>query len=126
ELARHLFDSEGGQGARVLLLSATPYRGLSLHHETEDDHYGDFLSLLRFLEDSDVAGCEEVLAEYRAALPTVRTPAGLARLRHAKDALQRRLQRVMARTERLATASQRGGMLQDAPPADAPLRAVDV
>jgi len=99
---------------------------LSLHHETEDDHYGDFLSLLRFLEDSDAAGCEEVLAEYRAALPTVRTPAGLERLRHAKDALQRRLQRVMARTERLATASQRGGMLQDAPPADAPLRAVDV
>lgn len=126
ELARHLFDSEGGQGARVLLLSATPYRGLSLHHETEDDHYGDFLSLLRFLEDSDVAGCEEILAEYRAALPTVRTPAGLERLRRAKDALQRRLQRVMARTERLATASQRGGMLQDAPPADAPLHAVDV
>lgn len=126
ELARDLFDSEAGHGARVLLLSATPYRGLSLHHETDDDHYGDFLSLLRFLEDSDVAGCKEVLAEYRAALPTVRTPAGLERLRRAKDALQRRLQRVMARTERLATASQRGGMLQDAPPADAPLRAVDV
>src|SRR5271165_7185167 len=52
ELARDLFDSEAGQGARVLLLSATPYKSLSLHHEADDDHYGDFLALLRFLENS--------------------------------------------------------------------------
>ena len=126
ELARHLFDSDAGHGARVLLLSATPYRGLSLHHETDDDHYGDFLALLRFLEDGDAAGCKEVLAEYREALPAVRTPDGLARLRRAKEALQQRLRRVVARTERQATASQRGGMLRDAPPADATLHAVDV
>lgn len=126
ELARHLFDSDAGHGARVLLLSATPYRGLSLHHETDDDHYGDFLALLRFLEDGDAVGCKEVLAQYREALPAVRTPDGLARLRRAKDALQQRLRRVIARTERLATASQRGGMLLDAPPADATLHAVDV
>lgn len=126
ELARHLFDSDAGHGARVLLLSATPYRGLSLHHETDDDHYGDFLALLRFLEDGDVAGCKEVLAEYREALPAVRTADGLARLRQAKAALQKRLRRVIARTERLATASHRGGMLRDAPPADATLHTVDV
>ena len=60
ELARDLFESEAGQGARVLLLSATPYRGLSLHHETDDDHYGDFLALLRFLENGDAAGCKEI------------------------------------------------------------------
>ena len=105
ELARDLFDSEAGQGARVLLLSATPYRGLSLHHETDDDHYGDFLALLRFLENSDAAGCKEILAEYRAALPAVMTPDGLARLRTAKTALQQRLCRVMARTERLASSN---------------------
>ena len=69
DLARGLFDSEAGEGSRVLLLSATPYRGLSLYHETDDDHYGDFLALLRFLENSDAAGCKEILAEYRAALP---------------------------------------------------------
>ena len=126
ELARDLFESESGQGARVLLLSATPYRGLSLHHETDDDHYGDFLALLRFLECGDAAGCKEILAEYRAALPSVMTPEGLVRLRKAKVALEQRLRRVMARTERLASDTQRGGMLLDAPPANASLHAVDV
>jgi hypothetical protein len=126
ELARHLFDSDTGHGARVLLLSATPYRGLSLHHETDDDHYGDFLALLRFLEDGDAAGCKEVLAEYREALPAVRTSDGLERLRRAKDALQDRLRRVIARTERLAISTRRGGMLWDAQPPNATLRAVDV
>jgi hypothetical protein len=126
DLARGLFDSEAGQGSRVLLLSATPYRGLSLHHETDDDHYGDFLALVSFLENSDAAGCKEILAEYRAALPAVMTADGLARLRRAKMALQQRLCRVMARTERLASSDHRGGMLLDAPPADASLHAVDV
>ena len=126
ELARDLFESESGQGARVLLLSATPYRGLSLHHETDDDHYGDFLALLRFLECGDAAGCKEILAEYRAALPSVMTPDGLTRLRKAKSALEQRLRRVMARTERLASDTQRGGMLLDAPAANASLHAVDV
>lgn len=126
ELARDLFASEAGQGARVLLLSATPYRGLSLHHETDDDHYADFLALLRFLEAGDAAGCKEILAEYRAALPSAMTPEGLARLRLAKEALERRLRRVMARTERLASDTQRGGMLLDAAAANASLHAVDV
>lgn len=126
ELAHDLFGSNAEQGARVLLLSATPYRGLSLHHEKDDDHYGDFLALLRFLEDGDASDCKAVLAEYRAALPAIRTPDGLKRLRRAKDALQDRLRRVIARTERLATASQRGGMLRDAPPASAQLHEVDV
>jgi hypothetical protein len=126
ELARDLFESEAGQGARVLLLSATPYRGLSLHHETDDDHYGDFLSLLRFLENGDAAGCKEILAEYRGALPAVMTPNGLARLRDAKLALQRRLQRVMARTERLASSTAREGMLLDEPPAETTLHETDI
>jgi len=125
ELARDLFDSEAGQGARVLLLSATPYRGLSLHHEIEDDHYEDFLALLRFLENSDATGCKEILAEYRAALPAVMTTDGLERLRKAKAALQQRLGRVMARTERLASSTMRGGMLMDAP-TDVSLHAIDV
>jgi hypothetical protein len=126
ELARDLFDSESGQGARVLLLSATPYRGLSLNHETEDDHYEDFLALVRFLEDGDAGGCKEILAEYRAALPDVMTPDGLTRLRTAKVALQDRLSRVMARTERLSSSKMRGGMLLDAPPADVSLHTADV
>lgn len=126
ELARDLFNSESGQGARVLLLSATPYRGLSLHHETNDNPYEDFLALVRFLENGTSVECAATLNEYRCALPAVTTPDGLERLRKAKAALQDRLRKVIARTERLATATQRGGMLQDAPPAKATLRAVDV
>jgi hypothetical protein len=117
ELARDLFESEAGQGARVLLLSATPYRAITLHHETDDDHYGDFLKLVGFLEDGDAAGCKEILAEYRAALPAVMTPEGMLRLRNAKAALQQRLVRVMARTERLSSSKTRDGMLVDEPPA---------
>jgi len=99
DLARGLFDSEAGEGARVLLLSATPYRGLSLYHEADDDHYGDFLALLALSGKQRRGGLQEILAEYRAALPAVMTPDGLARLRTAKTALQQRLCRVMARTE---------------------------
>ena len=126
DLARGLFDSDAGQGSRVLLLSATPYRGLSLHHETDDDHYADFLAFVSFLENSDAAGCKEILAEYRAALPAVMTSDGLARLRRAKMALRQRLSRVMARTERLASSNDREGMLLEAPPGDGSLHAVDV
>ena len=93
------------------LLSATPYRAVTLHHETDDDHYGDFLKLLGFLEDGDAAGCKEILAEYRAALPSVVTNEGMLRLRNAKAALQRRLVRVMARTERLSSSKMRDGTL---------------
>lgn len=121
ELARHLFESNSGHGARVLLLSATPYRGLSLHHEKDDDHYGDFLALLGFLEERDGSASEEVLAEFRNALPAVRTPGGLARLRRAKDLLQERLRQVVARTERGPN-----GMLQDTPASEDALHAVDV
>lgn len=126
ELARDLFESETGQGARVLLLSATPYRAVTLHHETDDDHYGDFLKLLAFLEDGDATGCKEILAEYRAALPSVMTSEGMLRLRNAKATLQQRLVRVMARTERLSSSEIRDGMLVDEPPADATLHTADV
>lgn len=125
ELARDLFESDEGQGARVLLLSATPYRSLSLHHEINDDHYEDFLALVRFLENGDAAECKKILEEYREALPAVTTREGLTRLREAKAALQERLCRVIARTERLASSDMRGGML-DAPPSGASLHAVDV
>jgi hypothetical protein len=126
ELARDLFESEAGQGARVLLLSATPYRGLSLHHEKDDDHYGDFLALLGFLENSNAMECKQILSEYRAALPSIMTDDGLVRLKEAKQALERRLCRVMARTERLVLDTQRGGMLLDAPPGRGSLQPVDV
>ena len=126
ELARLLFESDSGQGARVMLLSATPYRGLTLHHETDDDHYADFLKLLQFLEDGDATGCQEILAEFRDALPTVETPEGLARLRCAKGMLEARLRRVIARTERLEAENNRGGMVEESSSQPTQLEPADV
>jgi hypothetical protein len=125
ELARLLFDAKDQGGARVLLLSATPYRGLSLHHEKDDDHYGDFLALLKFLENTDGNDCKQILAEYSSALPAAMTPSGLARLQAAKGALEQRLRRVIARTER-SSAGKQNEMLVDAPSLDASLQAIDV
>ena len=52
-LARELFDytDREGNAARTLLLSATPYRMLTLSGDTEDDgnHHREFLETLRFL-----------------------------------------------------------------------------
>lgn len=53
-------------------------------------------------------------------------PDGLARLRNAKTALQQRLSRTIARTERLSASKMRGGMLLDAPLAEGALHATDI
>jgi hypothetical protein len=125
ELAQDLFQSTAGKGARVLLLSATPYRSLSLHHETDDDHYADFLLLLGFLDEGEAEDYKRILGEYRAALPSIMNPDGRDRLLRAKEALERRLRHVMARTERLASDENRAGMLWTTP-ANASLHALDV
>jgi len=51
ELAQELFNyHEQDQKVKVILLSATPYKMYTMHHEKEkDDHYQDFLKTLRFL-----------------------------------------------------------------------------
>ena len=62
ELAQQLFRRPE---VRVLLLSATPYRMLSLDHENEDDHYEDFLKTLGFLFDNDDQKIAEIKNEFR-------------------------------------------------------------
>src|SRR5690606_14264982 len=52
-LARALFDYPD---AKVLLLSATPYKMYTMYYErAEDDHYADFMRTVRFLFNSDKA-----------------------------------------------------------------------
>ncbi|MBK7624684.1 MAG: helicase [Kineosporiaceae bacterium] len=68
ELAHHLFNYPQ---ARVLLLSATPYKPFTYAEEREsDDHHADFMRTLRFLAagvpDVDVARIETDLARYRS------------------------------------------------------------
>ena len=111
-LAHHLFD---WGDARVLLLSATPYKMYTLSHESaEDDHYVDFLDTLRFLlgDAEQTAEVEQLLAEYRrSAFRLARD--GVEQGRDAKARLQERLRRVIARTERLAVTTDRSGMLRE-------------
>ena len=119
-LAQALFDYSArdadGQERRprVLLLSATPYKMYTLNHETEDDHYKDFIRTLKFLfqDNEAVAEVERNLDHFRRALHGgalhTREVAELMR-----DKLQEQFRRVMVRTERVGATEQRDAMLSE-------------
>jgi hypothetical protein len=116
ELARELFDycGEAGDRARVLLLSATPYKMYTQSSDIEDDHYRDFLQTARFLMPGagEAEAFEKDLRAFRAAMCIGKgaTPTDIA---GPREAIERRLRRVMCRTERLGVSSDRSGMLQE-------------
>ena len=111
QLARTLMEF---QDARVLLLSATPYRMLTLNHETDEDHYADFMRTLDFLfgDDDALAAVEEDLRRFRRGLHALGATArdDLAR---ARDSLQARLRSVMVRTERVVSTAERDAMVRE-------------
>lgn len=117
QLAHALFDHRQNEAdprtsARLLMLSATPYKMYTQSHETsQDDHYADFKGTLEFLlkEPEQRTRFQNVLQEYREAILAL--PANDGRLEAAKVQLERTLRRVMVRTERLATSVDRNGML---------------
>lgn len=88
-------------GAKVLLLSATPYKPLTLAEEeqlTGDNHYKDLLATVRFLAHpngpSVEAEAQGALARYRDQLVTG------SGAHSAKHDVERTLLRFMSRTER--------------------------
>lgn len=101
ELAHQLFNYS--YDLRVLLLSATPYKMYAAHHE-EENHYRDFLQTARFLFDDcrQVDALQEDLREFREVLMTLDAQS-LATQRPAqtKAKIERRLRRIMCRTERV-------------------------
>lgn len=111
ELAKAIFDHPG---AKVLLLSATPYKMYTLPDEPEgDDHYRDFTRTVRFLAgDERAAIVGRGLRTLREAMVGGR-PATEAR--DARDLVQSELKRVMSRTERLSSTPDRDGMLREMP-----------
>ncbi len=112
-LAHQLFDHESADGqARTLLLSATPYKMYTLADETaEDDHYGDFVKTTEFLLGEQTGAFRAELRAYREALLDLETlPPEI--LRRRRRAVEKRLRRVMVRTERLAATQDRSGMLE--------------
>lgn len=114
ELAQALFNSEG---TRVLMLSATPYKMLSLDHEAEDDHYPDFLKTLGFLFDQQHGAMETTKQEihtFRRLLLDLDV-AHPENIRKARLALQNRLGSVMCRTERVGLTTQHDAMVVEPP-----------
>jgi hypothetical protein len=114
-LAQELFNyQEGEERARVLLLSATPYKMYTGTDEAGgEDHYRDFLDTLRFLLN-DPPAVERVavrLKELRRAM--LRGREGLAAVGPIKAEIESILRRVIVRTERLAASEDRNGMLRE-------------
>ena len=99
QLAHHLFNYPD---ARVLLLSATPYKPFTYAEEGDDDHHRDFIRTLTFLANGsrhvDVAGVTTTLEAYRQAAITGRPVADFTR------AVREQLLAVMCRSERPDTA----------------------
>ena len=108
ELAQRLFEYEDSHTkVRTLLLSATPYKMYTLSHESDDDHYRDFLQTVRFLEgpDGSVELLEKSLREFRSLLPLVASGGEIssdasARLFSHRTKIEDELRRLMSRTER--------------------------
>jgi len=119
ELAHKLFDAvdPDGNQAKVLLLSATPYRMLSLREDDADagDHYREFLDVLDFLfgeRGAEVrAELETEMRHFRNALQTL--PGSFNRAKDIKSGIEGTLRRVIARTERVSETTDRDAMMQD-------------
>lgn len=114
QLAHHLFDY--GE-AKVLLLSATPYKPFTYAEESGDDHHRDFLQTLKFLANGtghvDADEVAASLGAFRRAAVTGQSVAEIAS--HVRD----RLLKVMCRTER--PRAEGGGMLAEHLDTAAPL-----
>lgn len=115
QLARQLFDYQhDGHRARVLLLSATPYRVCSVGEEaTAGSPYDEFLSVVSFLMRDDkarLAALQDDLSEFNEALRTT-GPNELERLRILRTNIRQRLSGVMSRTDRTPTSERRDAMV---------------
>lgn len=130
ELARQLFDyTANNTRAKVILLSATPYKMYTLTSDAlaGEDHYRDFLTTLQFLEHGDSTRSEDfkkLLDEYRRELYQLHA-GDKTRLNEIKLKMEKQLRRVMTRTERLATSLDRNGMLREHHPAGVTLDVAD-
>ena len=121
----------GVEGARTLLLSATPYKMLSLHHEQGEDHFNDLLETLMYLDASGHGSREawqQRFRDYQKHMLQLQgdAPAQWQQLVQQRDDLARHLRRVMVRTERLAASRESAGMLVEKDLGATDLRAEDV
>ena len=129
EMALRLFDYEGPEElpAKTLLLSATPFVPYAQSADG-DPTVGleDFAETTTFLLSEPRAQAElhDRMTSFRSHLIHF---SGLDDpcLRADKAAIETTLQRVMSRTERLASSADRNGMLREIPPCDYTLYSTD-
>lgn len=111
QLAQQLFRHPE---VRVLLLSATPYRMLSLDHESEDDHYEDFIKTLGFLFDNDDQKIAEIKSEFRRFRQALYQLGGVAaEAAQVRTSLEGHLRSVISRTERIDVTQSRNAMVAE-------------
>ena len=117
-LARELFDyrDPDGNTVRTLLLSATPYRMLTLQGEKAEagDHYSDLLDTLTFLfgqaRGSDmVRALDHEMRAFRTALHGL--PLAKEEALAQKSKVETALKQVMCRTERVSSTIDRDSMV---------------
>ncbi|WP_028492413.1 helicase-related protein [Thioalkalivibrio sp. ALE19] len=108
-LANDLFSLDG---VRLLLLSATPYRMLSMHGESDEDHHEEFRNTVGFLygdpDESDRLG--DHLEAYRRGCRQL-AEGHHEGLHEARERLESHLMKVMCRTERVGLTRRRDAML---------------
>ena len=104
---------EQGLRARVLMLSATPYKMLTLYGDDGEDHYSDFLRTCSFLCEDDqqtMQGLRAAIRRYRLGLLDGQ---GIAHdLDDARHDLESRLLKLMVRTERVRVTEKADAMLE--------------
>lgn len=122
ELAQAIFNHPD---AKLLLLSATPYKMYTLPDEPEgDDHYRDFTRTIRFLGGDERALVVE--RELRVMRESILVGDDVERARQARDRVEFELRKVISRTERLSSTPDRDGMLNERPLPGVKLTAADL
>jgi len=119
-LAQELFNYQDvtGRQAKVLLLSATPYKMYTMQGEVGENHYEDFMRTIKFLlnghENDEIVNLEKAISQYRRAFLGWNLDATYHQEMHtAKEQIEIILRKVMVRTERLAVSQNRNGMLTE-------------
>ena len=88
--------------ARVLLLSATPYKMLTTNAEaTDQNHYQEFINTLKFLynDDGELNKVTDLIAQWRTAILTNKLDS--PEMGEVRERLEKQLLQVMCRTERI-------------------------
>ncbi len=111
-------DEEAEHDARVVLLSATPYRMLTLRSdEEEEDHYADFIHTMRFMmegRDGAVEALEADLKTLRRGLRNQNRDTDTDALA-ARERVEALMRSVMVRTERVSATLRQDAMLTESP-----------